>query len=516
MRFLIIFVSLVTIFSLANSSIRPVQDFAVETAFQSGVPKSSDVLLSSRWFRPMNEDDSNCTMEAVRHFHPTIMAWMYLWRPNTRAGLALLKEQNLTIQAAIATGIHTSQEEAALNAKRDIKGDLIPWRWNTVHLCPNAPGTVEYMLPRAIHLLSLGARSIQVDDWDFWSFAQIQLPHEANPRLENCYCDYCMEGFRRFLQGRDSTYLKTLGVSELETFDYRQYVLDNKLPVNGIESELQKLFDEFGAESVDAFWHDFQKALNEAAGRTVPLSANNFAGIWQPISGPFAFGMSEIPHTIITPEFIYTRLRENAALGKGQVFTTLSRNAEQTRRFIATTTASGGNMIVPWDLFMGPDRPRYFGRPDNYSDLFAFIRAIPEYLDGFEDAAVAWHRLTDERYEERNPVTLPEGSEVFAVTRVNLAEKGGAAVIHLVDWSNNPQPFRIKLDVNRFTDKGDLDIELLIPAEYDEQLHQRAWSSRDYSEMVSRIRPKAVLISHTIQVEVPRLSPWAVLVISEK
>lgn len=92
---------------------------------------------------------------------------------------------------------------------------------------------------------------------------------------------------------------------------------------------------------------------------------------------------------------------------------------------------------------------------------FGFTRGMPQYLDGFEDAAVAWHRLEDERYAERFPIVLPEHSEVFAVVRVNPDDKARTAVIHLVDWSRNSEPFILTLDVERVTDKGDLDYETL-------------------------------------------------------
>jgi hypothetical protein len=485
-----------------------------------GAPAPSDVLLSSRWPRPRNAEDPHDTSVAIRQFHPTMMAWMYLddsGGENVSASTKLvkgLKDAGLLVQGTINTTIHLSLQKAHLYGKRDIDGWLIPWRFDRIHFCPNAPGSRTHMLERALNLADLGCDSIQVDDWDFWAFCRVQLPNETEPRTEKCYCKHCVRGFQEFLKGQSPEVLRAAGVSDPATFDYPAHLRELKRPPNQLELPVEKLYEEFGIESLKSFWSNFQESLQSGAGRPVALSANNYAGIWQPIEGNFAFGMSEMPQKAATPERVYEQLRESADLKRGQVFTVLSTNVGHTRRFIATTAASGGNVIVPWDVYMG-SRPRLFGRPEDYADLYAFIRATRQYLDGYEDAMVVYHKLDDKRYPDRLPVRLPEGSDVFAVGRVHAQDPGRPVAVHLVDWSADPQAFTLELDVARFTTGKELALELLIPAKYDTAEHARAHETGYYQKLATRVKVPSRMENGKLKVDLPPLTPWGLLLISE-
>lgn len=62
-------------------------------------------------------------------------------------------------------------------------------------------------------------------------------------------------------------------------------------------------------------------------------------------------------------------------------------NVRAVRRAIASAYALGGTMIVPWDIFLfTSNASRYYGTPELYGDLYAFVRA---------------HALLFERADER-------------------------------------------------------------------------------------------------------------------
>ena len=50
--------------------------------------------------------------------------------------------------------------------------------------------------------------------------------------------------------------------------------------------------------------------------------------------------------------------------------------------------ASGGHCMVPWDVYMPHNAPRYFGKPSDYADLTKFVRNYKRYFDGYSEAAV--------------------------------------------------------------------------------------------------------------------------------
>ena len=59
------------------------------------------------------------------------------------------------------------------------------------------------------------------------------------------------------------------------------------------------------------------------------------------------------------------------------------------RKSIAYAYALGGNMLVPWDIYLPtPDAKRYFGDAAEYADLFSFVHEHAALLDSM-DVAVA-------------------------------------------------------------------------------------------------------------------------------
>jgi hypothetical protein len=64
-------------------------------------------------------------------------------------------------------------------------------------------------------------------------------------------------------------------------------------------------------------------------------------------------------------------------------------NVPLDRRTMALIYGSGGLPVAPWDVWMGTGKPRYYGDPDDYVDLYNFVKAHSEYFNGYEEASVA-------------------------------------------------------------------------------------------------------------------------------
>jgi len=103
--------------------------------------------------------------------------------------------------------------------------------------------------------------------------------------------------------------------------------------------------------------------------------------------------------------------------------------------------------------------------------------------------------LRDERYADDAPLSLKGGSDVTAVARAVPGKADAPVAIHLVDWRADPQPITLTLVTRRFTQHGPLGGQLLQPG-----------------------KPAVRLESHAdgtqTTFEIPRLSPWALLVVS--
>jgi hypothetical protein len=185
-----------------------------------------------------------------------------------------------------------------------------------------------------------------------------------------------------------------------------------------------------------------------------------------------------------------------------------------TRKTLATTYAIGGLIEMPWDTFL-PDAQRYFGKPQNYADLTAFVRRIAVHLDGHSEAFATGCGVQDGRWGDGTP-PLDLGAaapHVLATVRAVHGAPGTPAVVHLVDWRDDPQPFSITLRTQFFCGNDRMAVRLLQPAaSYDPVAHAKAFASRDYAPLV-RVTQLAILPDGTVSL--PGLAPWGVIVVEK-
>jgi hypothetical protein len=269
----------------------------------------------------------------------------------------------------------------------------------------------------------------------------------------------------------------------------------------------------FQKQSLIEFYRDIRKQLDGYAGRRIPWSSNNYNGAMEFPYDLFDFGIAELPHGSSKPHELYHKITGAAKKGRQQIYTYVSTEIPQTRRVIAMAYACGGHVIVPYDVWHG-DRPRIFGTPEEYGDLYGFVRAIAVHLDGHEDAAIfSGGRIREARYGTHKPVEI-DAKKVYAMTRGQPGKPDASAVVHLVDWRASPEPFRVKLRPELFHASGQLELSLLVPPKYDAATHAKAAESGDFSALRKELPTTTSRQSGWLIAEIPALDPWGVLVVS--
>jgi hypothetical protein len=239
---------------------------------------------------------------------------------------------------------------------------------------------------------------------------------------------------------------------------------------------------------------------------------------WDDIELGFDWAFGELSYRHGTAEYLYDAMRTAAAHERAQIVTmpkkgdrlSMENWARLTRKTIAMAYACGGHCMVPWDVYMPRDAPRYFGTPRQYADLFGFIRASSRYFDGYQQAEATGHGVPVADQANANSIHLVGGENVHVNVRAQPGKQDAPVVIQMVDWADDPQPFSLVLSPSRFFGDRPLQIRLLQPTEYDKAAHESADRTGDDLALAK----EAVLAEgRVVAVEVPALRPWGMVVV---
>jgi hypothetical protein len=435
-----------------------------------GAPSHADVTMRSLGRHPLNQSDPRDTLRAARELHVNRLEWAgNVDRSFARDAKAL----GLTIGASFGSDVPDARgsKEAGRVTGKDGKPKTHRWmppgRWVG---CANSPEYREAWLDRARKFVDAGVDLIQQDD-----------PHMAVRCTSLCYCKTCEAAFE--------SYKKERGASA----DYEQFQKD----------------------SVVAFHREMHRALDEYAGRHVPISHNNLIGFrgnldWT--TPAFDFVDAETDRKSVHPAQLYRMVA--GARGMPLIFQFRETSVADNRRTLAAMYANGALMMMPWDIYLPDDAPRYFGKPEEYADLSGFIRANARYLDGYEDAATAGPGIVEARYKGGPPLAVEGGSgEAFAFARARPGESDAPAVIHLVEWAADARPFALRLRRAPFSGDRPLSLTLWVPSPYDPDLHRKAQDSGVFSAMTAEAPAETSTDGESTIVRVPALHPWGILVI---
>jgi hypothetical protein len=311
-----------------------------------------------------------------------------------------------------------------------------------------------------------------------------------------------MEKFTPYLKKHASVQQRLqLAGGDFDAFDYKKYLLDG----GANHDWLKKLFTKFQAESVGFFFRDMRKGINDYAGYHVTLSFNYYINHQNTFTDYFDYGMRELGMKHANPRYMWKMMRETSQLGKAQVVTIpKSFRAGHTvdvslcRKTIAAAYALGSAVMVPWDTYMNSTKEgsdRYYGSVEDFGDLYRFVRMNAGYFDNYEEAAAIHTTIDDPRYPDRKPLRFPVGDDhLFAVIRALPSQKDAPVVVHLINYADDPQPFTVQLDRERF---------------FGDSVFTCTMLSLDGKKQQLNLKDNSIL-------QIPTINPWAILVVEKK
>ena len=509
--------------SRPNASKR-VCEMAEARALPDGAPKAGDVIMRALTLRKGKDENQHDTFRALSDFHVTRLEWAYI-RDKDAIG-RFRKSGGLFGGAASSSLSHVAKPEAGSSyadlACLNLRGEPVVPTWKrtwrppgSLWMCVNNSTLEECYLEYLKSCLDAGAQVMQRDE---------PSGNAGAVYWGGCFCEHCMRAFRDYL-ARNTTPedRRQLEIGDLGSFDYRELLKRRGAPVGDDFKQydggrLKQLFIDFQTETTVAFHKRTRQALDEYAGKRVAFSCNNGCRQWTPIELQFDWCFGELSYRDAQPDFIHGAMRQAAEFGRHQVVTMPKKSDREeldswcrlTRRTIAMAYACGGHCMVPWDVYMPSDAPRYFGTARQYADLFGFIRANSQYLDGYEYAGAFGPGIECDLYGDEFPVQLTADNRVGLVLRAVPGRTDRAVVMHLVDWSDEPRPFRITLNPLTFFGDKPLKLTLLTPAPYDKSRHAEAEATRSYGELVETTSLDG---GYATSVSLPALRPWGLVVV---
>jgi hypothetical protein len=461
------------------------------------------------------------TLWSMQAFHANKLEWTYRMNPDFAKEARKIAfsvggamSGGTSVKAAAALDVD-GKPQARTHGSRDYLG------------CGNRAAYCKHQLERAVEVLQKGADAFQHDEAGLES-------------TWRCYCDECVNGFPAWLKRNVSAdALVKMGIAKVSNFDYRAA---EDAGMNS--SEVRELWIQYKNEAIRDYHLHIRDGLRKRFPHFAAYTANNSS--FQQYDAryePFDFFISELMFTSCDPVRLFQRHEVILQAGKAQIYHAPKANAGEpmehmkplTRAMIGHAYAMGGWLAAPYDLFIGAGIPRYFGKPQDYADLYGFIRTNAKYLDGFERAAYAGAWLGD---QTAGNVLLIEGGSgsVYAFARTRPDEPEAPIVIHLVDWGEelefvegrfrdqagfnsmsykrgNRAPFTLKVRMANCYGDRSFTAHLLTPPPYDPETHWQAERTGDYSALSESRSIEFQPQGKYAEFRIPKLDPYALLVL---
>jgi hypothetical protein len=382
--------------------------------------------------------------------------------------------------------------------------------WNPVWGCPSSEEFLEMLFGLVKFGIDAGADYVQVDGPELYKILSWGGDPE-DPQTKGCFCDACQEKFREYLSKKfTADTLAKLGVKDASTFDYKQYLLDG-----GRNEKLREAFETSFRNSSMTFWPALRKKANQYARKLYPFSCNNSSYTkWGDLQQQFDFALGELSkYDPPTPASLHRKMMKTIELRKAQAFTLRSKDAEYNRRVMCLSYSLGAGYIVPWDVWIS-GFGRYFGEPNDFNDITGFIRDNSQRLDGYEYTAAVGSDLRDDWYGEHPPVQVT--GNTYAFVRAKPGEYHAPAVVHLLDWNKEKQPFTVRVNGKRFFRDGALKFTLLVPQQQNLAYHKKAEKTKDFSKFTQTLPLTGKTKDGITELAIPKLNPWALLIVENK
>lgn len=437
-----------------------VHNVAVKREVLEGLPRYSDILFTSRWprgegLRPYD------TWEAAKSFHATRSEWCYLTNVSDWFKVKdywIEKSLNLGFDFGAALNWNLPDEPGGstseLGRAEDMDGNPLI-RFDALG-CHNSPQYQKIYLEHALVQVERGASHIQMDDPD----------HSYMLVMGGCYCDYC--------KAKAAAMGVVLSSSTQNYFQRQTYLEFHK--------RMHFLIDAY-------------------AGRDIKFSCNNSSWhVWDEIMNHFDYAVGECDPRWGYGFLKYFNDERNIAEKKGkmQVYNLSVKGLNpddvtlkwRNRSMMGFSFGVGSNCVFPWDTYMDTDLDRYFGTPDDYSDITGFIRANSRYLEGFETAYDHVPGYSDERYEGSKPLDIQDNSRAIAFLRVIPGDPLSPAVIHLIDWKEDSVavPITVTIKPGYFFNGRPFGVYLVTPPAFDPEIHNNIINKADLYRKPGELR----------------------------
>lgn len=480
-----------------------------------------DVLMRSLRVWPRGEDDERDTLATAKAFKVDRILWIYENPPefNERvraAGIGIGTTMSANARETWQ-GVWPREEIRSFIDRftiTNVKGeqvlqphmhrfrDAMVGHWLPDHTNPE---WMDFYTDYVVGLYGQGIDAVHRDT------AALNF---SAPRAGGTFTDSAVEFFRRYLEDRYSVdQLAEWGVQDVSDFNVRDHFKELGAPtddelIHWRGSPLMPIYIEAMMKADQVFFRQVRHRVEERTGRVIPW-ALNAAGPVRAHEESFDFRIGEFQSHFNQPQTILYLNEMVRREGKIQAWVSMvDRNYEtlpdfipDTRRHIATVYAVGSIPLVPWCMYMH-DAPRFYGRIEDFGDLFHFVSENRHHFDEHELIDATGIDTLARLYSWRPNQELHYPKErIAAVVRLNrenlfafARHKADAAdiVLHLVDWNAETGPFELTLDPVALTGASVVDLQLLRPGEV-------AISIQKYT-------------GETI--ELPALDPWGLLVVT--
>ena len=325
--FTLVFFSSIEIFSQTNSS-------------------ENNFVLSSRWFHPIDNNDTISTEKAIKEFKPKRIDWIYT---TDKKELKVYSDLNIPYSLALNPQIpdslgYTTKSTRIL--KSNNQNYIAPWMVNDKIKnpywgCVNNPMFVQTFYKRSKFLISLKPYALFLDDPEF----NIRLKKE---NLVGCFCDYCVDGF--LAKNKDFAPQKAKIKKKVTKYS------KNKKNKKG---DLILRYEKFQAMSVTNFLVDWKKEML-TINKDLKFLVNNYNGNWDDFLQVFDGGIAEINSSLLVDSTLNKIFAKAKRMNKTQLLTTNSSNKEDQYFLMKYCLKNNIELLIPWDLYLKDSKKRFF------------------------------------------------------------------------------------------------------------------------------------------------------------
>ena len=286
---------------------------------------------------------------------------------------------------------------------------IVPWLWDHKHKgqpaywwCTNGPLYRRYLLGRLEATMKAKPDGLHIDDYRGTSGCVTWR--------SGGFCRHCMAAFRVYLANHvPKEKLARLGITDLASFDYRQFLLDRGVKPADYNKRRSRLplaaeFHHFQVMASNAFVAAYRKRAEELRGKPVTLSVNS--GLSNPhalvIAPQLSYFCCEVWHgaskrrPATHPVYIYKladglgRPVTSTASGQDWAFVAEHKVYGLVRSWTALSYAFGHSLMAPhrqWCYTKEKGTHWTTAPAKEFAPLYRFVGEHARFFDGYEAVA---------------------------------------------------------------------------------------------------------------------------------